>query len=73
MCVTNKIYLRALPEALPTSIAEVTCERNLPAEFTCPESSRQGATDRIVELAVSVIISENVRRVGIERRWWHFR
>lgn len=31
VCVANKIYLAALPEALPTSTAKVTCEYKLPA------------------------------------------
>ena len=40
MCVANKVYLEALPEALPGSIAEVACGCNLPAELACPEASR---------------------------------
>jgi hypothetical protein len=38
--MANKIYLRALPEALTTSIAEVAYECNVLVEVACPESSR---------------------------------
>jgi hypothetical protein len=42
MCVANKIYLEALPEALPCSIAEVACGCKVPAECACPEAFRVG-------------------------------
>ena len=57
VCVANKIYLRALPETLPTSIAEVTCECNLPAEVTCPESSRESRVcSHVVRVAGGVFL-----------------
>ena len=39
--MANKIYLQALPEALPGSIAEVACGCSLPVEVGCPEASRE--------------------------------
>ena len=39
VCVANKIYLRALPEALPASTAESVCGCNVSAECVCPEAS----------------------------------
>jgi hypothetical protein len=72
MCVANKIYLRGLPEALPASVAESVCGRNVSAECVCPESSR---TNRAIIRGfasywtdVSARISSRLNSISHEQR-----
>ena len=50
VCMANRIYLRALPEALPASIAEVACECNMLAEVACPSHPGSHRPLQIFEL-----------------------